>query len=113
MTRGLVTSRRVRGHPGPGRWPARASDPRRLSRLRRSAALAASAAGRWSLVPAVETDLDRDDLAEAVAEQLLNRWGVVFRDRGAPRLDPRSRGATCSGRCAASRIGDWCGAAGS
>jgi len=25
-------------------------------------------------------DLDRDDLAEAVAELLLNRWGVVFRD---------------------------------
>ena len=25
-------------------------------------------------------DLDRDELAEAVAELLLNRWGVVFRD---------------------------------
>ena len=25
-------------------------------------------------------DLDRHDLAEAVAEQLLTRWGVVFRD---------------------------------
>jgi ATP-dependent Lhr-like helicase len=31
-------------------------------------------------VPACEPDLDRDELAEAVAEQLLNRWGVVFRD---------------------------------
>jgi ATP-dependent Lhr-like helicase len=25
-------------------------------------------------------DIDRDELAEAVAELLLNRWGVVFRD---------------------------------
>ncbi|MBV9543815.1 MAG: hypothetical protein JOY61_05515, partial [Chloroflexi bacterium] len=25
-------------------------------------------------------DVDRHDLAEAVAEQLLNRWGVLFRD---------------------------------
>jgi ATP-dependent Lhr-like helicase len=25
-------------------------------------------------------DLDRDELAETVAEQLLHRWGVVFRD---------------------------------
>jgi ATP-dependent Lhr-like helicase len=31
-------------------------------------------------VPAPGGDLDRDELAEAVAEQLLNRWGVVFRD---------------------------------
>jgi ATP-dependent Lhr-like helicase len=30
-------------------------------------------------VPASAGDLDREELAEAVAEQLLNRWGVVFR----------------------------------
>jgi ATP-dependent Lhr-like helicase len=53
---------------------------------------APGAAGRWSLVPAplpssdaagTEDDdggIDRHDLAEAVAEQLLARWGVVFRD---------------------------------
>jgi ATP-dependent Lhr-like helicase len=41
---------------------------------------AASGAGRWSLVPSTGTDLDREELAEAVAELLLNRWGVVFRD---------------------------------
>ena len=38
------------------------------------------AAGRWSLVPAVPTGLDRDELAEALADQLLERWGVVFYD---------------------------------
>jgi ATP-dependent helicase Lhr and Lhr-like helicase len=51
----------------------------------------AASAGRWSLVPGVDTAdgesgrpdldrLDREELAETVAEQLLNRWGVVFRD---------------------------------
>ena len=50
------------------------------SRLRRGATASAGAAGRWSLVPRVDGDLDRHDLAEAVAEQLLRRWGVLFRD---------------------------------
>src|SRR5207249_11450213 len=54
--------------------------PRRLSHLRWGAAAAAGAAGRWSLVPPPVQDVDRHDLAEAVAEQLLNRWGVLFRD---------------------------------
>lgn len=32
-------------------------------------------------MPGGEDDgIDRDELAETVAEQLLNRWGVVFRD---------------------------------
>ena len=59
---------------------------RRFSRLARGPRLATAAAGRWSLVPTTEprvSDLggtDRDELAEAVAEQLLHRWGVVFRD---------------------------------
>jgi ATP-dependent Lhr-like helicase len=57
---------------------ARASNRRRLRRGR--APLAARSAGRWSLLPgAIATD-DPDELAEAVAEQLLARWGVVFRD---------------------------------
>ena len=36
--------------------------------------------GRWSLVPAAAPVADRDGLAEAVAKQLLGRWGVVFHD---------------------------------
>jgi ATP-dependent Lhr-like helicase len=54
--------------------------PWRLSTLRRAASATASTAGRWSLVPAAEPNIDRHDLAEAVAEQLLGRWGVLFRD---------------------------------
>ena len=52
----------------------------RFSRLRRTQADGSHAPGRWSLVPPHDPELDRHDLAEAVAEQLLNRWGVVFRD---------------------------------
>ncbi len=37
-------------------------------------------AGRWSLVPPPATDIDREELAEALADQLLERWGVVFYD---------------------------------
>jgi ATP-dependent helicase Lhr and Lhr-like helicase len=55
--------------------------PPRRARLRRAATIAASGAGRWSLVPRTGTDdIDREDLAEAVAELLLARWGVIFRD---------------------------------
>jgi ATP-dependent helicase Lhr and Lhr-like helicase len=39
-----------------------------------------SGEGRWSLVPRVSSIDERDALAEAIAEQLLVRWGVVFRD---------------------------------
>src|SRR5439155_16439133 len=50
-------------------------------RLRRAGARAvARSAGRWSLVPGTHATEDPDELAEAVAEQLLARWGVVFRD---------------------------------
>jgi ATP-dependent Lhr-like helicase len=52
-------------------------------RLRQGARGAgAGSDGRWSLLPrAVEpATADRDELAEAVAEQLAARWGVVFRD---------------------------------
>jgi ATP-dependent helicase Lhr and Lhr-like helicase len=38
------------------------------------------ASGRWSLLPPPEVSADRDELAEAVAQQLAARWGVVFRD---------------------------------
>ncbi|MGH9187316.1 MAG: DEAD/DEAH box helicase [Acidimicrobiales bacterium] len=55
-------------------------NPRRFSRLARAARTTGASAGRWSVVAAPAADLDRDELAEAVAEQLLNRWGVLFRD---------------------------------
>ena len=50
--------------------------------LRRGLAAGATsgAEGRWSRVPARPAVEDLDSLAEAVAEQLLIRWGVVFRD---------------------------------
>jgi ATP-dependent helicase Lhr and Lhr-like helicase len=76
----------------------------RLSPRRTPVRTTGASAGRWSLVPAETTwstqiqprarqappgegragaesmSIDRDELAEAVAEQLLHRWGVVFRD---------------------------------
>jgi ATP-dependent Lhr-like helicase len=36
--------------------------------------------GRWTLLPAAQPIEDAEELAEVVAEQLLMRWGVVFRD---------------------------------
>jgi len=56
-----------------------ATEGRRMSRLRRGAR-GSTSPGRWSVVPGGSEDVDRDELAEAVAEQLINRWGVVFRD---------------------------------
>jgi ATP-dependent helicase Lhr and Lhr-like helicase len=44
---------------------------------------ALGSAGRWCLLPSPATAPDRDELAEAVAEQLAARWGVVFRDLAA------------------------------
>ncbi len=52
----------------------------RLSRLGRAAPATAASAGRWALVPPTGLGVDREELAEAVAERLLQRWGVVFRD---------------------------------
>jgi len=48
--------------------------------LRRAGQQATRAGGRWSLLPPPVEDHDPDELAEAVAEQLAARWGVVFRD---------------------------------
>jgi ATP-dependent Lhr-like helicase len=36
--------------------------------------------GRWTLLPPAQAAEDAEELAEAVAWQLLLRWGVVFRD---------------------------------
>ncbi len=45
--------------------------------LRRGTAKRQGGEGRWNLLPN-GVDGDRDELAEAVAEQMLARWGVVF-----------------------------------
>jgi len=79
VARGLVTAdgfRAVRAllrRGGPERW---APTPG----LRRGLRASTGASGRWSLLPPPLADADRDDLAEAVAQQLAARWGVVFRD---------------------------------
>jgi ATP-dependent Lhr-like helicase len=67
--RSLVEERRPWRRPAPS-----------VSRLRRGARGPTTAAGRWSLIGAPEPCGDRDTLAEVVADQLLQRWGVVFRD---------------------------------
>ena len=85
VARGLVMCdgfAAIRARVGPPRAPSR---PSRFSRMARVPAPRVSSAGRWSAVPADpggpgDADVDADELAEAVAEQLLNRWGVVFRD---------------------------------
>ncbi|HKB30824.1 MAG TPA: DEAD/DEAH box helicase [Streptosporangiaceae bacterium] len=80
VARGLVTAdgfRAVRSLLR-RRSLARAPEGRRLRRGR--SALAAGSGGRWSLLPDAVAAHDPDELAEAVAEQLAARWGVVFRD---------------------------------
>ena len=83
VARGLVTADgfgALRDRLGASR---RRPETRRISRLLRGASssvASASASGRWSLVPPVDRSLDRDELCEAVAELLLRRYGVVFRD---------------------------------
>jgi ATP-dependent Lhr-like helicase len=56
----------------------RTSGRRRLRRGRGTGV--ARSAGRWSLLPGALATEDPDELAEAVAEQLLARWGVVNRN---------------------------------
>jgi ATP-dependent Lhr-like helicase len=57
--------------------------PDRRRGLRRGARGAIANEGRWALLPqgaAARSGADREELAEAVAEQLLARYGIVFRD---------------------------------
>jgi ATP-dependent Lhr-like helicase len=82
VARGLVTAdgfRAVRSLLA-GRLLASATFAPARPRLRRAGQHATRAGGRWSLLPPAATDDDPDELAEAVAEQLAARWGVVFRD---------------------------------
>jgi ATP-dependent Lhr-like helicase len=67
--RGLLASRERRD----------AHRPRRGG-LRRGARGALAGGGRWALLPEPAVVSEREALAEAVAEQLVARWGVVFRD---------------------------------
>ncbi len=62
---------------GRSRERARQSGGRRL---RRGVRGRTGAEGRWALLPPAQSDAARDELAQALAEQLLARWGVVFRD---------------------------------
>jgi ATP-dependent Lhr-like helicase len=48
--------------------------------LRRGARGRLAGGGRWALLPETDPSAEREALAEAVAEQLVARWGVVFRD---------------------------------
>jgi len=107
VARGLVTADGFQAIRSLTTSPSRrARNHRSLSRLRRNDLGSTRAAGRWSLVPGVQppphdltdkpsagsgpptaddrgsgpTGFEPDDLAEAVADQLLQRWGVVFHD---------------------------------
>ena len=79
VARGLVTADGFRAVRSLFARRAAQSAPGR-HRLRRGRQLSSRTAGRWSLLPEPPADCDPDDLAEAVAEQLAARWGVVFRD---------------------------------
>ena len=79
MARGLVTADGFRAVRTLFARRAMQNAPGRR-RLRRGSQLSSRTAGRWSLLPEPPADCDPDDLAEAVAEQLAARWGVVFRD---------------------------------
>ncbi|MGH3302368.1 MAG: Lhr family helicase, partial [Streptosporangiaceae bacterium] len=79
VARGLVTADGFRAV----RVLLRRGSPERYAPtigLRRGLRASAGASGRWSLLPQPVAGADRDELAEAVAQQLAARWGVVFRD---------------------------------
>lgn len=80
LARGLVVSdgfESIRAVAN-GRKSSRPERPR-LSRLRSAELHPTETAGRWSLVPP-PAEVEREELAEALADQLLARWGVVFYD---------------------------------
>ncbi len=57
----------------------RGAAPARSRRgLRKGTAVRHGGEGRWTTFAEHRLEADRDELAEAVAEQLLARWGVVF-----------------------------------
>ena len=80
VARGLVTADGFRAVRSLLRRGTRQAMPRRRGLRRGLAGTTGGASGRWSLLPGAVAAGDRDELAEAVAEQLAARWGVVFRD---------------------------------
>jgi len=85
VSRGIVTAdgfQSVRALLGAReRWArSRSHSARRGRRRARRGPGGVGAEGRWALLPPPGLEEDRHGLAEAAAEQLLARWGVVFRD---------------------------------
>ncbi|HKR69158.1 MAG TPA: DEAD/DEAH box helicase [Streptosporangiaceae bacterium] len=80
VSRGLVTADGFRAVRSLLRRGTRESFPPRRGLRRGVRGTTGGASGRWSLLPTPLSGPDRDELAEAVAEQLAARWGVVFRD---------------------------------
>jgi ATP-dependent helicase Lhr and Lhr-like helicase len=81
VARGLLTADGFAAIRALVEGPRKPAGPTRsLTRRRLGAQRPTTAAGRWSLVGEAEPVEDREGLAEVVADQLLARWGVVFRD---------------------------------
>jgi ATP-dependent Lhr-like helicase len=85
VSRGIVTAdgfQSVRGLLGAReRWArSRSHGARRGRRRTKRGAGVVGAEGRWALLPPADEETDREERAEVAAEQLLARWGVVFRD---------------------------------
>jgi ATP-dependent helicase Lhr and Lhr-like helicase len=80
VARGLVTADGFRAIRSLLRRGGRQPFPQRRGLRRGVRGTTGGASGRWSLLPNPLHAPDRDELAEAVAEQLAARWGVVFRD---------------------------------
>lgn len=77
---GFQALRALLGAREPRARPRAERRARRGLRRGLAAGSTAGAEGRWSRVPARAPVEEVDGLAEALAEQLLARWGVVFRD---------------------------------
>jgi ATP-dependent Lhr-like helicase len=84
VSRGLIMCdgfEAIRSRISGANAPARARRFSRAGRTGRTGNPTGASAGRWSRTLSPDTSgLDQHDLAEAVAEQLLHRWGVLFRD---------------------------------
>ena len=83
MARGLVTADGFRAVRSLLQRSSshRSQRPSGLRGLRQGRSRSGTAsAGRWSLLPVPAAGADPDELAEAIAEQLVVRWGVVFHD---------------------------------
>ena len=80
VARGLVTAdgfQALRSLMGNAR--RRSFRQPRRARLFRTLAVG-TPSGRWALLPALDEQMAAEELAEAWAEQLLSRYGVLFRD---------------------------------